>query len=332
MVSSPISRIAVTPGEPAGIGPDLLIQLAAQPRTAELIVIGDPELLRSRAELMDIPLWLTDYDEAADPEPGKAGELLIAPVAMGVPSVPGSPDPANGPYVVETLKRAVQGCLGAEFDALVTAPVQKSVVTESGTPFSGHTEFLASLCDVDAPVMLLCAGTLRVALLTTHLALADVPAQINEAQISAICRVLVTDLQRLFDIESPRIAVLGLNPHAGEAGQLGSEERDVIEPTLEKLRLEGFNLIGPLPADSAFTPASLDNFDAILSMYHDQGLPVLKYAGFGNAVNVTLGLPIIRTSVDHGTALELAGTGKADNGSMRAALQLAEELALRTRI
>jgi 4-hydroxythreonine-4-phosphate dehydrogenase len=281
---------------------------------------------------MDIPLWLTDYDEAADPEPGKAGELLIAPVAMGVPSVPGSPDPANGPYVVETLKRAVQGCLGAEFDALVTAPVQKSVVTESGTPFSGHTEFLASLCDVDAPVMLLCAGTLRVALLTTHLALADVPAQINEAQISAICRVLVTDLQRLFDIESPRIAVLGLNPHAGEAGQLGSEERDVIEPTLEKLRLEGFNLIGPLPADSAFTPASLDNFDAILSMYHDQGLPVLKYAGFGNAVNVTLGLPIIRTSVDHGTALELAGTGKADNGSMRAALQLAEELALRTRI
>ncbi|HJP03465.1 MAG TPA: 4-hydroxythreonine-4-phosphate dehydrogenase PdxA [Gammaproteobacteria bacterium] len=331
-MSSPISRIAVTPGEPAGIGPDLLIQLAAQPRTAELIVIGDPELLRSRAELMDIPLWLTDYDEAADPEPGKAGELLIAPVAMGVPSVPGSPDPANGPYVVETLKRAVQGCLGAEFDALVTAPVQKSVVTESGTPFSGHTEFLASLCDVDAPVMLLCAGTLRVALLTTHLALADVPAQINEAQISAICRVLVTDLQRLFDIESPRIAVLGLNPHAGEAGQLGSEERDVIEPTLEKLRLEGFNLIGPLPADSAFTPASLDNFDAILSMYHDQGLPVLKYAGFGNAVNVTLGLPIIRTSVDHGTALELAGTGKADNGSMRAALQLAEELALRTRI
>ena len=238
-------------------------------------MIGDPELLRSRAELMDIPLWLTDYDEAADPEPGKAGELLIAPVAMGVPSVPGSPDPANGPYVVETLKRAVQGCLGAEFDALVTAPVQKSVVTESGTPFSGHTEFLASLCDVDAPVMLLCAGTLRVALLTTHLALADVPAQINEAQISAICRVLVTDLQRLFDIESPRIAVLGLNPHAGEAGQLGSEERDVIEPTLEKLRLEGFNLIGPLPADSAFTPASLDNFDAILSMYHDQGLPVL---------------------------------------------------------
>ncbi len=294
-------------------------------------MIADPDLLHSRAELLNVSLMLTDYDPEVRAETGKPGELLIAPVTMGAPVMPGSPDPANGPYVLETLDRAVQGCQGGEFDALLTAPVQKSVISESGTPFSGHTEYLARLCGADTPVMLLCAGDLRVALLTTHVALAEVPAHISGRRIDSVCHVLARDLQRLFGIEVPRIAVLGLNPHAGEAGQVGTEEQEIMRPALQELRQEGIDVIGPLPADSAFTNDSLENFDVVLAMYHDQGLPVLKHAGFGGAVNLTLGLPIIRTSVDHGTALDLAGTGKADPGSLYAALQLAEELVCRTR-
>lgn len=325
-MNSPVSRIAVTAGEPAGIGPDLVIRIAQKPRNSELVVIADPDLLRTRAELLNESLWLRDYEPGTVAENGKPGGLIVLPVETKAPVMPGSPDPANGPYVLETLDRAVQGCMDGEFDAMLTAPVQKSIIAESGTPFSGHTEYLAAICGAETPVMLLCAGELRVALLTTHLALSEVPAQISETRIDSVCRVLSHDLRRLFGIDAPRIAVLGLNPHAGEAGQLGTEEQEIIMPALQKLREDGIDVIGPLPADSAFTRGALSNFDAVLAMYHDQGLPVLKYAGFGGAVNVTLGLPIIRTSVDHGTALELAGTGEADEGSMRTALQLAEDI------
>jgi 4-hydroxythreonine-4-phosphate dehydrogenase len=231
--------------------------------------------------------------------------------------------------VLATIERAVSGCLSGEFDALVTGPVQKSVINEIGIPFSGHTEFLAELTDSPQPVMLLVAGTLRVALLTTHLPLREVPDAITPDRIASVLRVLSADLVTKFGIRTPRIAVLGLNPHAGEGGHIGTEEREIIEPTLVTLRREGMALIGPLSADTAFTPEKLRHYDAILAMYHDQGLPVLKHVGFGRAVNVTLGLPIIRTSVDHGTALDMAGTGRADDGSLRAALSLAIELAAR---
>jgi len=228
--------------------------------------------------------------------------------------------------VLATLDRAANGCLSGEFAAMLTAPVQKSVIAEAGFNFTGHTEYLAGLCDVALPVMLLCTDDLRVALLTTHLPLAAVPAAITTERIATISRILVDDLQRLFGLDQPHIAVLGLNPHAGENGQLGREEIEVITPALDRLRAEGLNLTGPLPADSTFAPAVLEHFDAVLAMYHDQGLPALKHAGFGNAVNVTLGLPIVRTSVDHGTALELAGTGKANAGSLRAALRVAQQI------
>jgi len=280
-------------------------------------------MLLARARQLGCPLTINNYDPTALPEPSKPGSLLVKSVPLATRCKPGSLDPANGAYVLETLQRAVDGCRSGEFDAMLTAPVQKSTITESGTPFSGHTEFLAEQCGVDMPVMLLCAGSLRVALLTTHHALADVPGLITRDRLATACRILATDMQRLLGIDKPRIGVLGLNPHAGEAGQLGREELDVIAPAIEELRAEGLNLLGPLPADSAFTPAALENFDVVLAMYHDQGLPVLKHAGFGNAVNVTLGLPIIRTSVDHGTALELAGTGTADSGSLQAALDMA---------
>ncbi|MEJ2140232.1 MAG: 4-hydroxythreonine-4-phosphate dehydrogenase PdxA [Gammaproteobacteria bacterium] len=323
-------RIAVTPGEPAGIGPDLVIQLAAEARTAELVAIADPELLRERARILGTELRLLPYDRSREPVPGKPGELLVDAISLAEPCTAGMLNTANGPYVLSTLGRAARGCLDGEFRAMLTAPVQKSVIAASGTPFSGHTEYLAKLCGVATPVMLLCADELRVALLTTHLALRDVPAQITAERIDAVCRILHDGLQRLFGLPNPRVAVLGLNPHAGESGQLGREEIEVIEPAVHRLQAAGIDVRGPLPADSAFTPASLEQYDGVLAMFHDQGLPVLKYRGFGGAVNITLGLPIVRTSVDHGTALELAGTGKADAGSLRVALRYAEELAQRS--
>jgi len=322
----PIPRIAVTPGEPAGIGPDLLIGLAGQTRSAELVVIADPDLLSERARLLGKRLTIRTYDSSREPAPGIPGELLLCPEPLAAKVSPGQLNPLNSPYVLATLDRAANGCLSGEFSAMLTAPVQKSVIAEAGINFTGHTEYLAALCEVEQPVMLLCADRLRVALLTTHLPLAAVPAAITAERITAIGRILASDLDRFFGLTEPRIAVLGLNPHAGEAGQLGREEIDIITPALDRLRAEGLNLTGPLPADSAFTPAKLAQFDAVLAMYHDQGLPVLKHAGFGNAVNVTLGLPIIRTSVDHGTALELAGSGKADAGSLLAALQMAQQM------
>jgi 4-hydroxythreonine-4-phosphate dehydrogenase len=325
-MQQPIPRIAVTPGEPAGIGPDLLIELAGLTRGAELVVIADPDLLSERARLLGKPLTIRTYDSSREPVPGIPGELLLCPETLAAHVSPGQLNPLNSPYVLATLDRAANGCLSGEFSAMLTAPVQKSVIAEAGIKFTGHTEYLAALCEVKQPVMLLCADHLRVALLTTHLPLAAVPAAITAERITTIGRILASDLERFFGLTEPRIAVLGLNPHAGEAGQLGREEIDIITPALDRLRAEGLNLTGPLPADSAFTPAKLVQFDAVLAMYHDQGLPVLKHAGFGNAVNVTLGLPIIRTSVDHGTALELAGSGKADAGSLLAALQMAQQM------
>jgi 4-hydroxythreonine-4-phosphate dehydrogenase len=329
--ATPIARIAVTPGEPAGIGPDLIIDLAQQERSCELVVIADPELLQQRAALLGKPIQLTAFDPQATPQPGTPGELLISAVPMRTHCTPGQLDATNSAYVLATLDQATNGCLSGDFDALVTGPVQKSIIAEAGNPFTGHTEYLAELCAIPTPVMMLCTADLRVALLTTHLRLAEVPAHITQERIATICSILAADLQRWFGLENPRIAVLGLNPHAGEAGKLGTEELEIIEPALQRLRQQGLQLLGPLPADTAFNPAALEQCDAVLAMYHDQGLPVLKHAGFGNAVNVTLGLPIIRTSVDHGTALELAGTGKANIGSMLAALELAEQMVRRSR-
>jgi 4-hydroxythreonine-4-phosphate dehydrogenase len=324
-----ITRVAVTPGEPAGIGPDLVIELAGQARSAELVVIADPDLLQERALMLGKPLTIRTYDANKEPAPGKPGELLLCPIATATQSLPGQLNVLNSPYVLATLDRAATGCLSQEFDAMLTAPVQKNIIAEAGINFSGHTEYLAALCDVELPVMLLCADSLRVALLTTHLPLSEVPRAITAERIKKTAQILATDLKRFFGLNNPHIAILGLNPHAGEAGQLGSEEAEIITPAINSLNAAGLNLTGPLPADSAFTPASLKQFDAVLAMYHDQGLPVLKHAGFGNAVNVTLGLPIIRTSVDHGTALELAGTGKAQPGSLLAALQMAQMIANR---
>lgn len=317
-------RIAMTPGEPAGIGPDLVLTLQAGEFAAELVLIADPELLEARARQLGLPFEATAYDDTLAPQ---RGTVKIAPVGMAVPSRPGFPDTRNADYVLRTLRRACHGCMAGEFHAMVTAPVQKSVISEAGHPFTGHTEFLAGETGAEAIVMLLTCARMRVALATTHLALADVPAAITGDRLRSVLRVLHRDLHNRFGIVTPRIAVLGLNPHAGESGYLGREEIEVITPTLERLRAEGLLLTGPLPADTAFTPRVLDQADAILAMYHDQGLPVLKYAGFGDAVNVTLGLPIIRTSVDHGTALDLAGRGGADAGSLRSALRMAIELA-----
>ncbi|MEQ9465359.1 MAG: 4-hydroxythreonine-4-phosphate dehydrogenase PdxA [Haliea sp.] len=329
-----VPRIAITAGEPAGIGPDIVAMIAQDSWAAELLVIADPDLLRDRARQLGLPLQLRVIDLTATPHSLPPGTVGILPnggesraprLAAGVE--PGVLDTANAPYVVEALQSAVDGCRRGYFQAMVTAPVQKSVINDAGIPFSGHTEFLAEKTGTAKVVMLLAAGQLRVALATTHLPLAQVPAAITAESLTATLQILHADLVRKFGIARPCIAVLGLNPHAGEGGHLGREEIEVISPVLDRLRGEGMNLLGPLPADTAFSPKLLEQADAYLAMFHDQGLPVLKYAGFGNAVNITLGLPIVRTSVDHGTALDLAGTGKASDGSLRAALELAIELA-----
>lgn len=330
-----VPRIAITAGEPAGIGPDIVAMIAQSDWAAELVVIADPELLQDRAQLLGLPLRLQVVDLDARPQPLPAGTLgiLSASGALAGPRLaeavaPGVLNAANAPYVVTTLQRAVDGCLSGQFQAMVTAPVQKSVINDAGIPFSGHTEFLAEKTGTARVVMLLAAGELRVALATTHLPLAQVPAAITAASLAATLHILHTDLVSKFGIAKPCIAVLGLNPHAGEGGHLGREEIEVISPVLDSLRAAGMNLLGPLPADTAFSPKLLEQADAYLAMFHDQGLPVLKYAGFGDAVNITLGLPIVRTSVDHGTALDLAGTGAVSDGSLRAALGLAIGLAI----
>jgi 4-hydroxythreonine-4-phosphate dehydrogenase len=316
-------RIALTPGEPAGIGPDLAVQIAQLDQDYELVAIADPDLLQDRAQQLGLPLSLRAVDNTSPPIPTKAGELAVFPVAMPGTARPGPPDPANARYVLDTLDEAARGCLAGDYVALVTGPIHKGVINEAGIPFTGHTEYLAEKTGGHHPVMMLAAGDLRVALATTHLPLREVSDAITTERLERVITILERELRERYGIARPTILVSGLNPHAGEDGHLGREEIDIIIPLLERLRLQGLDLIGPLPADTLFTPRYLDEADAVLAMYHDQGLPVLKYAGFGRAVNITLGLPIIRTSVDHGTACSLAGTGEAETGSLVAALEQA---------
>lgn len=321
-------RLALTTGEPAGIGPDLVLQLASQTHWAEdVIALADIEMLRARARLLNLSVRLRPYTHDQAQEPCKQGELFVLPIHCAAPVIPGSLDSRNAAYVLELLKRATLGCQTGEFAAMVTAPLHKGIINEAGVPFTGHTEFLAELTDAPLPVMMLASGNLRVALATTHLPLNKVSEALTAPLLRKVLKILDQDLQTKFGIKQPRILVCGLNPHAGEGGYLGMEEIDVLIPTIRQLQQQGLHLTGPLPADTLFTPRNLQQADAVLAMYHDQGLPVLKYAGFGKAVNITLGLPIIRTSVDHGTALDLAGTGKAESGSLKAAIQLAIGLA-----
>jgi 4-hydroxythreonine-4-phosphate dehydrogenase len=320
-------RLALTPGEPAGIGPDLCIQLAQQAQQVELVAITDPQLLRQRAALLGLPLRIREYSPGEIARPSAPGELCVLPVPLTVPAEAGRLEPRNAGFILQTLRRAVEGCRSGDFAALVTGPVHKGVINEAGIPFTGHTEFLAELTGTRQVVMMLATEGLRVALATTHLPLAEVSRSITPTLLEEVVRILHHDLQQHFALATPRILVCGLNPHAGEGGHLGREEIEVIAPVLERLRTEGLQLVGPLPADTLFTPRYLNEADAVLAMYHDQGLPVLKHLGFGRAVNVTLGLPIIRTSVDHGTALELAGSGKADTGSLQYAIAVASEMA-----
>jgi len=316
-------RIALTPGEPACIGPDLAVQIAQFQQDYELVVIADPELLQERAKLLGLPLKLRQADGDSPGSVTPAGELFIHPISLKKPANPGQPDKANARYVLDTLDEAARGCLEGDYAALVTGPINKGVINEAGIPFTGHTEYLAEKTGGHHPVMMLVAGDLRVALATTHLPLKAVSSEITEERLEQVLTILDHELRHRYGISQPRLLVSGLNPHAGEDGHMGREEIEIITPVLERLRGRGMDLIGPLPADTLFTPRYLDEADAVLAMYHDQGLPVLKYAGFGRAVNITLGLPIIRTSVDHGTACSLAGTGVAETGSLIAALEQA---------
>ena len=313
--------LVLTTGEPAGVGPELTVQLLQQPLPGPLVIAGDPDLLLERAALLNLPLALKDNILVA---PGGEAELL--PVALGLPSGPGSLDIANAPYVIEMLTAATDGCLSGAFSGMVTAPVQKSTLIEAGNDFVGHTEFLAQRAGVDTPVMMLATGELRVALVPIPLPLSEVPQAVTRETLEAVLRVVDSDLRTRFGIPAPVIGVCGLNPHAGEAGHLGREEQDVIIPVMEKLSVEGLALRGPLPADTAFTQQRLKTLDVVVAMFHDQGLPVIKHAGFGEVVNITLGLPFVRTSVDHGTALDLAGTGRAEVASLRRALEIAIRL------
>jgi 4-hydroxythreonine-4-phosphate dehydrogenase len=320
-------RIVVTSGEPAGIGPDLCIAIAQRSWPCELIFVGDGALFAARARALHASIDIIETALDAPARAHSAGAFPLIHIPAARTPVAGTLDVANARYVLSLLDHAIEGCSNARYAAMVTAPVQKSVIADSGVPFSGHTEYLAERTGAPLPVMLLAAGTLRVALATTHLPLSAVSRAITPQLLEQTLHILDHDLRARFRIEAPRILVCGLNPHAGESGHLGREEIETIAPTLDKLRQAGLRLIGPAPADTAFTPRMLQQADAVLAMFHDQGLPVLKYAGFGNAVNVTLGLPIIRTSVDHGTALDLAASGQADAGSLIAAVDLAIELA-----
>ncbi len=321
-----VPRIIVTSGEPAGIGPDTCVLLAQRDAPVELVFAGDARVLAGAAESLHVPLSMVGYDPAKPAARQAAGTLKVLDLPVATRVVPGKLDGRNAPYVIGMLDRACDGCLRGEFAAMVTAPVQKSTLMDAGYDFTGHTEYLAARCGAPLPVMMLLADRLRVALITTHLALAEVPRAITRERLLTTLRIVHRDLCRFFALKAPRIMVLGLNPHAGEAGHLGREEIEIIEPALAELRAEGLDLRGPVPADTAFAPGLLAEADVVVAMYHDQGLPVLKHVGFGNAVNMTLGLPILRVSVDHGTALSLARTGKADGGSLLAAFALASQL------
>jgi len=321
--------LIITAGEPAGIGPELCLALARERVLCDFIVVSDPDLLRSRASMMGIDVTITEIDagDAATTRANK-GNLLVIATRFPEPPECGQPSPANAQTLLDGLRLAVDGCVDGRFSGLVTAPLQKSTINDAGITFTGHTEFLAELTDTRLPVMLLVAGDLRVALASTHLPLRDVPDYLTQERLHDVLQVLFADLQSKFGIDAPEIVVCGLNPHAGEGGHLGSEDTEIIAPVVQEFAARGHKIRGPLAADTAFTPAA-GHKDAVLAMFHDQGLPVLKYAGFGHAVNVTLGLPIVRTSVDHGTALDIAGSGRADTGSLIQAVRLAAELASR---
>jgi 4-hydroxythreonine-4-phosphate dehydrogenase len=317
--------LAVTAGEPAGIGPDVVLQLARASLAARIVIVADADMLTQRAALLGLDVQLRRI--AVDVPMHEQGSLFVHHVPLEATVRCGQPDPVNARAVLNALEVAIRACLDRKWDALVTAPMHKGVINDAGIPFSGHTEFLAAATATRTPVMMLVANQLRVALVTTHLALRDVSDAITAARLDDVLAVLWQDLHRRFSIERPRILVCGLNPHAGESGYFGREEIDIIRPAILRARAAGIDVEGPLPADTLFTPGYLDGADAVLAMFHDQGLPVLKYAAFGKAVNVTLGLPIVRTSVDHGTALDIAGSGRADPGSLLAAVSLAAELA-----
>jgi 4-hydroxythreonine-4-phosphate dehydrogenase len=343
-----VQPLIITAGEPAGIGPELCVQLAVT--MPDLVVIADKHLLQQRAAQLGIDLNIKEWGsgksevvsgesaardwKAGDPLPRHSHSPLSTPhylsvihIPLAAPSVAGVLNVANSEYVLATLRRALQGCQSGEFSGMVTAPVHKGIINDAGIPFTGHTEFLAELTRTPQVVMMLAGGGMRVALVTTHVALRQVPDLITAELLESVLRIVHRDLQRRFGISQPRILVAGLNPHAGESGHMGREEIEVMIPVLDRLRLEGMNVSAPLPADTLFTPDKLAQCDCVLTMYHDQGLPVLKHASFGQGVNVTLGLPIIRTSVDHGTALDLAGTGKAGCGSLLEAIRVAAKMA-----
>ncbi|WP_164675345.1 4-hydroxythreonine-4-phosphate dehydrogenase PdxA [Vibrio rhodolitus] len=322
-----IKRIVVTAGEPAGIGPDLVLALSKEGWEHQIVVCADKSMLAQRAELLGIDVTLHDYDPSQPAAKQQAGSLIVEHIPLAANVTAGQLDEANGHYVLQTLERAANGCMTGEFDAVVTGPVHKGVINRAGVAFSGHTEFFAEKSNTPLVVMMLATEGLRVALVTTHIPLAYVSKAVTAERLEKIIDILHTDLVEKFAIRQPNIYVCGLNPHAGEDGCLGREEIETITPTLERIKQEkGINLIGPLPADTIFNEKYLQDADAVLGMYHDQVLPVLKYKGFGRSVNITLGLPFIRTSVDHGTALDLAGTGSADTGSFRTALAHAIDL------
>lgn len=319
--------IAITPGEPAGIGPDVVLKAAMSPMDSAVVAIADPHLMAERSALLGLKVKIT-------PKIGRhhrPGILPCLPISLNQSVTPGEPAPGNSPYVLESLDRAIEGCSCHQFDALVTGPVHKEGVNQSGVGFSGHTEYLAERTGSPQPVMMLLTEGVRVALLTTHLPLSEVPGKLTPERLESVLRIIDQGLRLDFAIHQPRITVCGLNPHAGEGGCLGSEETTVIEPVIRSLVREGMDLSGPCSADTAFTPDRLTKSDVILTMYHDQGLPVIKHLGFGRAVNVTLGLPIVRTSVDHGTAFDLAGTGTADEGSLIKAIEVAAQMAAHRR-
>jgi len=322
------ARIALTSGEPAGIGPELCLAIAQSEIPCQLVCLADRELLAERSRALGIPVSFRPYEKGAT-RPHERGSLTVLHHPLGAPSTAGKLDVRNGRYVLGLLDRAIDGARSGEFDAIVTAPVHKGVINDAGVPFTGHTEYLAERTGTPRPVMMLATGSLRVALATTHLPLKAVSAAITVDSLIETATILNEDLKKNWGLPAPRLAVCGLNPHSGEGGHLGDDEIRVISPAIERMKQSGIRASGPLPADTVFVPGILAGFDAVLAMYHDQGLPVIKHAGFDRAVNITLGLSIVRTSVDHGTALDLAGTGKADAGSLRAAIDVAIEIAAR---
>lgn len=343
-ITTPLAPLVITSGEPAGIGCDLCVQIAIEPPAVPFVVIGDKNLLQQRAKQLGIDLRMHDYVAGQEKNNEKRGgrreislnlhqshithhpSLSVIHVPLAVPCNAGLLDASNSKYVLAMLRRAVQGCQSGEFSGMVTTPVHKGIINDAAIPFTGHTEFLAEQTNTEFVVMMLVGGGMRVALATTHLPLKDVPAAITAPLLEKLLRIIRHDLHSRFGIAQPCIFVAGLNPHAGEGGHLGREEIEIMIPVLDKLRTEGFNVSAPLPADTLFTPKKLTQCDCVLTMYHDQGLPVLKHASFGQGVNITLGMPIIRTSVDHGTALDLAGTGKADSGSLLKAIRTAAQM------